>query len=86
MVYDSRCVGKSQWAGVILRNVPKNSEPYKIKDNLENVLYKAIKLPTDDETQPDQYHQKNTKKDETDLIPPISIKVLHVQEKVEIKK
>jgi hypothetical protein len=49
MVYDSRCLGKSKWAGVILRNVPKNSEPAKIKHNLENVLYKAIKLPQDEE-------------------------------------
>jgi hypothetical protein len=86
MVYDSRCIGKSHWAGVILRNLPKISESNKIKSNLENVEYKAIKLPSDENQYGDYNNQSAINSKEADLIPPIKIKVLHVSEKIEIKK
>ena len=76
MVQDGRCLGLHKWAGVILRNIPKNAESLKIQNNLQQVQYPAEKAQCEENSAAEvNLHERKQ-----------SVRIICVAEKMEIKK
>lgn len=74
MVFDSRCLGKTKWCGVILRHIPSKSERYKIKEIFQKE-YTAHKIESDSKD-----GDKKTQEEKQ------FVRILNVAPKIEIKK